>query len=71
MSSNQYSYSETRTATPERPCGLGLALGFAQASDSLAGLPLTAFLQELKAFETLEHVAFAAQGGRRAETAML
>jgi hypothetical protein len=43
----------------------------AQAGDFVAGFALAALFEERRAFKTLEDIAFAAQGGRRAETAML
>jgi hypothetical protein len=49
----------------------GLGLGFAKTRDAIAILALTAFLEEFSAFKTLENVAFATQGGGRAEAAML
>ena len=45
--------------------------GFAEAGDAVAVLPLAAFLEQLDALEALEDIAFAAEGGRRAQTAML
>jgi hypothetical protein len=44
---------------------------FAQAGNPVAFFPLAALLEERRALETLEYVALAAQGGRRAEAAML
>jgi hypothetical protein len=44
---------------------------FAEAGDLVAGLALTALFEERRAFKTLEDIALAAQGGGRAETAML
>jgi hypothetical protein len=46
-------------------------LGFAQARDAVAGLPLAAFFEKFRALETLEDIALAAKSGRRAQTAML
>jgi hypothetical protein len=46
-------------------------LGFAQTRDAVAGLPLAAFFEKFRAFETLEDIALAAKSGRRAQTAML
>ena len=37
----------------------------------VAGFALAALLEERRALKTLEDIALAAQGGRRAETAML
>jgi hypothetical protein len=48
-----------------------VGFGFAEARDAVAGFALTALFQERRAFKTLEDIALAAQGGRRAETAML
>jgi len=45
--------------------------GFAEAGDAVAVLPLAALFEKLDALEALEHVALAAQYGRRAQTAML
>jgi hypothetical protein len=50
---------------------LRFRFGLAQAGDFVAGFALAAFLQEGRALKTLQNVALAAQGGRRAETAML
>jgi len=49
----------------------GFRLGLAETRDAVAGFPLAAFLEEFGALKTLENIAFAAQGGRRAEAAML
>jgi hypothetical protein len=49
----------------------GVRLGFAETRDAVALFPLAAFLEDFRAFKTLEDIALAAQGGRRAETAML
>jgi hypothetical protein len=51
--------------------GSGFRLGFAQAGNAVALFPLTAFLEQFRAFETLENVPFTAQFGRRAQTPML
>jgi hypothetical protein len=48
-----------------------LGLGLAKAGDPVPVFPLPAFLEQFRAFKTLEHIAFAAQGGRRAKTTML
>ena len=45
--------------------------GFAQTGDALAFLPLASFLKDFNTLEPLEHIAFAAKGGCRAQTAML
>jgi hypothetical protein len=50
---------------------LRVGLGLAQSGNPIPGFPLTAFLQNLKALKTFEHIPFSTQGGRRAETAML
>jgi hypothetical protein len=50
---------------------LRFGLGFAQAGDAVAVFPLTAFLEQFRAFKTLEHIPFAAQHGGRAQTSML
>jgi hypothetical protein len=44
---------------------------FAQTRNAVAGLPLAALFEKFSALETLEDVALAAKGGRRAQTAML
>jgi len=49
----------------------GVGLGFAEAGDAVAGFPLAAFLEDFDALIAFEHIAFAAQGGRGAEAAML
>jgi hypothetical protein len=52
--------------------GSGCArLGLAQAGDTVAGLPLAAFLENLNALEAFQDIALAAQRGGRAQTAML
>ena len=50
---------------------LHCGLGFAEAGDAVAVLPLAAFLEQFDALEALENIALAAEGGRRAQTAML
>jgi hypothetical protein len=51
----------------------GLLRGFslAEISDAVALFPLAALFEDGDALKALEHVAFAAQGGRGAETGML
>jgi hypothetical protein len=44
---------------------------FAEAGDAVAVFALAAFFEEFRAFKTLEDIAFAAQGGRCAQAAML
>ena len=48
-----------------------VGLGFAEAGDAVAVLPLAAFFQDFDALEAFEDIALAAEGGRRAQTAML
>jgi hypothetical protein len=50
---------------------LHVRLGFTEAGDAVAFLPLAAFLENFDALEALENIALATQGGRRAQTAML
>jgi len=50
---------------------LRLGFGLAETGDPVAVLALAAFLEEFGAFETLEDVAFATQGGGGAQAAML
>jgi hypothetical protein len=57
--------------TIQRFNGLRVGLRLAQTRDAVAGLPLAAFLEKFGALETLEDIALAAKGGRRAQTAML
>ena len=45
--------------------------GLAQAGDPVAGFPLAPFLEQFNPLEALEHIPLAAQGGSRAQTAML
>lgn len=45
-------------------------LGFGQAQGALSLFPLTAFLEELHAFETFQNGALAAHGTRSFETGM-
>jgi hypothetical protein len=49
----------------------GFWLRLAKPRNAVAGLALAAFFEERRAFKTLKDIALAAQGGRRAETAML
>jgi len=51
--------------------GSGFRLGLAETGDLVAGLALAALFEERRAFKTLEDIALATQGGRRAEAAML
>ena len=46
-------------------------LGLAQTGDPVASLPLAALLKDFDALKALQDVAFPAQYGRRAQTAML
>jgi hypothetical protein len=64
-------FSNSTFATLNSQFASRFRLGFAQAGDAVAGFALTALFKERRAFKTLEDIAFAAQGGRRAETAML
>jgi hypothetical protein len=50
---------------------LRFRLRLAQTGDAVAVFALTAFFEKFRAFKTLENITFAAQSGRRAETAML
>ena len=50
---------------------LHFGFGFAETGDAVAILPLAAFLEQRRAFETFEDIALATQHGRRAQTAML
>lgn len=43
----------------------------AETGDPVALFPLAALFEQVSAFKTLENIALAAQGGRRAEAAML
>jgi hypothetical protein len=43
----------------------------AEAGDFVAGFALASLFEQGRAFKTLENIALAAQGGGRAETAML
>ena len=45
---------------------LRLGLGLAQIGDAVARLPLAALFKKFHALETLEDIALATQGGRRA-----
>jgi hypothetical protein len=60
-----------RTPHSDIPHLSSVGLRFAQTGDAVAGFALAAFFEERRALETLEDIALAAQGGRRAETAML
>jgi hypothetical protein len=51
--------------------GSGFRLGFTEAGDPVAVFPLAAFLKQFRALEPLEHIPFAAQLGRYAQTPML
>ena len=50
---------------------LSVGLGLAQTRNAVAVFPLTAFLEDFDALEALHDIAFAAQGGRAAQAAML
>jgi len=50
---------------------LHVGLGFAEAGDTVAVLPLAALFEKFGALEALQDIALAAKGGRRAQTAML
>ena len=50
---------------------LNIGLGFRQADDFAAVLPLAPFFQQLDAFETLQHIAFGRDGAGAFQTAML
>jgi hypothetical protein len=50
---------------------LGVSLGFAQAGNPIARLPLAAFLEQLKALKAFKDVSFAAQSGGCSQTPML
>ena len=56
---------------PLPEAALRFRLGFPQARDAITGFPLAALFKKFHAFETLEDIALATQGGCRAETAML
>jgi hypothetical protein len=62
---------ESALRTPKSAIKSGFRLGLAQAGNLFTGFALAAFFEERGAFKTLEDIALAAQGGRRAETAML
>ena len=51
--------------------GLHGRFRLAETGDAVAFFPLAALLEQVSAFKTLENIALAAQGGRRAEAAML
>ena len=50
---------------------LGFGLGFAEAGDAVAFLPLSAFLEQFDAFEAFENVALGAQSAGALQTTML
>jgi hypothetical protein len=56
---------------PDSAIELRFRFGLAQTRDAVAGFPLAAFLEKFGALEALQDIAFAAQSGRRAQTAML
>jgi hypothetical protein len=56
---------------PNSAIELHIGFRLAETGDAVAVLPLAAFLEKLRAFEALENIAFATEGGRRAQTAML
>jgi hypothetical protein len=64
-----------QTGTPGSTLQLGnesrFRLRFAETRDAVAVLPLATFLEEFRAFKTLQDIALATQGGSRAQTAML
>jgi hypothetical protein len=50
---------------------LRFALGFAQAGNAFARLPLAPFLKQFETLKAFQNITFAAQGGGCAKTAML
>ena len=52
--------------TVQRFSRSGFRLGLAETRDAVAFFPLTALFEEFGAFETLEDIALATQGGCRA-----
>jgi len=61
----------TRHPSPVTRHSLHVGLGFAEAGDAVAVLPLAAFFEKFGALKALEDIALAAESGRRAQTAML
>jgi hypothetical protein len=62
---------ETRTSGLDRAISLGVGFGLAQAGYALPFFPLAALLEHFQPLKPLEHISFATQGGRRAQTSML
>jgi len=56
---------------PNSAIELHLGFRLAQPRNAVAVLPLTALFEEFGALKTLENIALATEGGRRAQTAML
>jgi hypothetical protein len=56
---------------PQSAMELRVRLGFAQAGDALALLPLAAFLENLHAFKTFHDIALGTQVGGSAQASML
>jgi len=56
---------------PNSAITLHFWLRLAQPRDAVAGFALAALFKERRALETLEDIALATEGGRRAQTAML
>src|ERR1051326_9421517 len=65
--------SESRATRPSAAGGVSLSvtLGLAQAGDTIAGLPLAAFLEDFDPLAPFEDVAFCAGGASGAQTAVL
>ena len=61
----------TRRPSPATRHNLHIRLGFAEAGDAVAVLPLAALFEKFGALKALEDIALAAERGRRAQTAML
>ena len=57
--------------TPNSAIKSRVGLRFAETRDAVAGFALAALLEEGGALKAFEDIALAAQGGRRAEAAML
>lgn len=57
---------------PEMKCNrLDVRLGLAETLNAIAGFPLTALLEEVNPFETLQYVAFNDETGCALETFVL
>ena len=61
-----YNWAHVVEHAPRFASESGFSFGLAQTCNPLALFPLPSFLEQFQALKTFEHVAFPAQGSRRA-----